>query len=63
VWTPPWLELLDRLRMDVRQAWRAWRRVPLAALAMIVLTALGTGGVVALFTPLYSLVLAPLPFS
>ena len=52
----------ERLWMDLRQGWRAWRRVPGVAMALIVLPALGIGGVAALFGPLYSLVLAPLPF-
>ncbi len=53
---------MERLWMDVRQTWRAWRRMPSVALAIIVLLALGIGGVAALFSPLYSLLLAPLPF-
>ncbi len=48
--------------MDLRCGWRALRRAPGAALTTIVLLALGIGGVAALFSPLYSLVLAPLPF-
>jgi putative ABC transport system permease protein len=48
--------------MDLRLAGRGSRRAPGSALAMIVLLALGIGGVAALFGPLYSLVLMPLPF-
>jgi len=47
---------------DVRHGWRTWRRMPAAALTMVILPALGIGGVAAIFSPLYSLVLAPLPF-
>jgi ABC-type antimicrobial peptide transport system permease subunit len=53
---------LDRLAQDLRWASRELRRAPGSALAMIVLLALGMGGVTALFGPLYSLVLRPLPF-
>lgn len=45
----------------VHHAWRVWRRAPGTALAIVALVALGVGGVVALFSPLYSLVLEPLP--
>jgi hypothetical protein len=48
--------------LDVRLAGRGMRRAPGAALATIALLGLGIGGVVALFGPLYSLVLTPLPF-
>jgi hypothetical protein len=53
---------LDRLGQDLRWAGRELRRAKGSALAMIVLLALGMGGVAALFGPLYSLVLRPLPF-
>ncbi len=47
---------------DLRQAARNLRHAPGFALAATVLLALGFGAVTALFGPLYSLVLAPLPF-
>lgn len=50
------------LWLDLRYGWRGLRRSPVSALAIIVLVALGIGGVAALFSPLYSLVLAPLPY-
>jgi hypothetical protein len=52
----------DRFLQDMRWAVRGLRRAPGSALAMVVLLALGMGGVTALFGPLYSLVLRPLPF-
>jgi len=52
----------DRFLQDMRWAGRGLRRAPGSALAMVVLLALGMGGVTALFGPLYSLVLRPLPF-
>lgn len=53
---------LDHLMQDMRWAVRGIKRAPGSAAAMIVLLALGMGGVTALFGPLYSLVLRPLPF-
>ncbi|MGH9507866.1 MAG: permease prefix domain 1-containing protein, partial [Terriglobales bacterium] len=47
---------------DLRRAARDLRRAPGFSVAAIVLLALGIGAVTALFGPLYSLVLAPLPF-
>ena len=52
----------DHFLQDMRWAVRGLRRAPGSALAMVVLLALGMGGVTALFGPLYSLVLRPLPF-
>jgi ABC-type lipoprotein release transport system permease subunit len=45
----------------VHRASRVWLRAPGTALAIIALVALGIGGMAALFSPLYSLVLSPLP--
>jgi hypothetical protein len=53
---------LDHLGQDLCGAVRGIKRAPGSAAAMIVLLALGMGGVTALFGPLYSLVLRPLPF-
>jgi|GEM_PF-999708 len=53
---------LESIWMDVRWAAKSIRRAPGSALAMVLLLALGMGGVTALFGPLYSLVLKPLPF-
>ncbi|MDR0310700.1 MAG: ABC transporter permease, partial [Acidobacteriota bacterium] len=47
---------------DFRYAWRAARRSPGVTLAIIAMLALGTGGVTAVFNPIYSQVFAPLPF-
>jgi len=52
----------DRMAQDIRWAGRGLRRAPGSALAIVVLLALGMGGVTALFGPLYFLVLKPLPF-
>ena len=38
------------------------RRSPVATLAIIAMLALGTGGVTAVFNPIYSMLFAPLPF-
>jgi len=46
----------------VRRALRVWRRAPGVALAVVALLALGIAGVAALFSPLYALILSPLPF-
>jgi len=50
------------LWMDLRYAWRAARRSPGVTISIIVMLALGTGGVTAVFNPIYSQVFAPLPF-
>ncbi len=47
---------------DLRRAARSLRQAPGFALASVVLLALGIGAATALFGPLYSLVLSPLPF-
>ena len=47
---------------DLRYAWRAARRSPGVTLAIIAMLALGSGGVTAVFNPIYSQVFAPLPF-
>lgn len=59
IWIAPWL---DQLWQDVRFAARMLRKSPGVTVGTIVLLALGTAGVLTLFGPLYSLVLAPLPF-
>ena len=53
---------LDAIARDLRFAWRNARRRPGVALSIIALLALGTGGVTAVFNPIYSTVFAPLPF-
>jgi hypothetical protein len=58
-WGWTWLEHLGQ---DIRWAGRGIKRAPGSAVAMVLLLALGMGGVMALFGPLYSLVLRPLPF-
>ncbi len=55
----PWLE---SLLADFHSAARSLGRNRGSALAIIVLLALGIGGTAALFGPLYSLVLSPLPY-
>jgi len=47
---------------DLCYAWRAARRSPGVTLAIIVMLALGTGGVTAVFNPIYSQVFAPLSY-
>ena len=47
---------------DLRYAWRSARRSPGVTLAIIAMLALGTGGVTAVFNPVYSTLFAPLPF-
>ncbi len=53
---------LEDLWGEARHAGRALRRAPGSTLAIVILLTLGMGGVTALFGPLYSLVLKPLPF-
>ena len=50
------------LLTDLIYAWRAARRSPGTALSIIIMLALGTGGVTAVFYPVYSLISEPLPF-
>jgi putative ABC transport system permease protein len=52
--------MMELLRLFHRAS-RVWRRAPGTAFAIIALVALGVGGVAALFSPLYALVLSPLP--
>ena len=47
---------------DFRYAWRMARRSPGVTIAIIAMLALGTGGVTAIFNPIYSTLFAPLPF-
>lgn len=56
------LAWLQTVAQDLRWAGRGLRQARGSALAIVVLLALGIGGVAALFGPLYSLVLTPLPF-
>ena len=53
---------LDALVRNLSFAFRLMRHRPLSTLAIIVLLALGTGGVTAVFNPIYSQIFAPLPF-
>jgi predicted permease len=53
---------MNYLLTDLRYAWRSARRSPGVAIAIVVMLALGTGGVTAVFNPVYSLISAPLPF-
>lgn len=53
--------MVAEMIQPVRRASRMWVRARGTALAIIGLVALGIGGVAALFTPLHTLVLAPLP--
>ena len=50
------------LSADLRNVWRSALRSPGVTLIIVVLLALGTGGVSAVFNPIYSQVFAPLPF-
>jgi len=47
---------------DFRYTWRMAQRSPGATLAIIAMLALGTGGVTAVFNPVWSLLFTPLPF-
>ena len=47
---------------DLCYAWRSARRSPGVTLAIIAMLALGTGGLTAIFNPLYSTLFTPLPF-
>jgi len=53
---------MNPILTDLRYAWRSALRYPKVTLAIIVMIALGTGGVTAVFNPLYSMLFAPLPF-
>ena len=50
------------LLSDFRYAWRRARRQPMATLSIILLLALGMGGLTAVFNPIYSTLFSPLPF-
>jgi len=50
------------LLTDLLYAWRAALRSPWITLSIIAMLALGTGGVTAVFNPVYSTLFAPLPF-
>ena len=53
---------LDALIRNLCFAFRLMRRQPVSTLAIILLLALGIGGVTAVFNPIYSTLFAPLPF-
>ena len=53
---------MNFLWADLLYAWRTARRSPGVTLAIIAMLALGTGGVTAVFNPIYSQIFAPLPF-
>jgi len=53
---------MQTLLADLRQVWRRALRHPGVTLSIIALLALGTGGVTAVFNPIYSTLFAPLPF-
>ena len=53
---------MKSLFIDLRYAWRTTRRFSGVTLAIIAMPALGTGGVTAVFNPIYSTLFAPLPF-
>lgn len=46
---------------DLRYAWRRARRQPGITLSIIVLLALGMGGITTVFNPIYSTIFTPLP--
>ena len=50
------------LLTDFRYSWCAAKRFPGVTLAIIAMLALGTGGVTAIFNPIYSTLFSPLPF-
>ena len=50
------------LWMDFRNAWRLALRTPGVTLTILILLALGTGGVTTVFNPIYSLIFANPPF-
>ena len=50
------------LLVNLRYAWRMACRQIKATLSIILLIALGMGGVTAVFDPIYSTILSPLPF-
>jgi len=54
---------MNYLLTDFRYAWCIARRSPGVTFAIVVMLALGTGGVSAVFIPVYSLISASLPFS
>ena len=47
---------------DMRHAWRRARHQPGVTLSIILLLALGMGGITAIFNPVYSTLYSPLPF-
>ena len=53
---------MPRFLADLRHSWRRTLQRPGATLSIIALLALGTGGVTAVFNPIYSTLFAPIPF-
>lgn len=56
------LPLLEDVARDVRFAMRSLRRSPGFSIATIVILALGIGGVTAMFSTLYTVLIRPLPY-
>src|SRR5262245_53269949 len=55
-------EQLSTLNMDVRHAWRTWRRTPVLAVAAVLTLALGVGANTAVFSVVQGLLLRALPY-
>jgi len=62
LWRWNTISVLDGLLRDVRHVFRALRRAPAFASAVILVMALGIGSVTAMFTIVRSVLLKPLPF-
>jgi predicted permease len=57
------MDALDSIRRDVRLALRALRRTPMFTLVCLITLALGIGANSAIFSVVYSVLLAPLPYA
>ncbi|MEZ5316441.1 MAG: ABC transporter permease [Vicinamibacterales bacterium] len=53
---------LESTSMDVRYAWRAWRRTPGVALTAVLTFALGIGAATAIFSVVRAVLIEPLPY-
>ena len=53
---------MNSLWVDLRYVWRVALRYPGVTMAIVAMLAFGTGGVTAVFNPLYSTLFAPLPY-